>query len=63
MKGMALLKGGQRSRAAQEFRALIEAYPRTDDARKAKQQLQQLSAAAFIHRATPLAGAIKLQSE
>jgi len=42
MKGMALMKAGQRSRAAQEFRDLAETYPRTDDARKAQQQLRQL---------------------
>ena len=42
MKGMALLKAGQRSRAIQEFRDLAETYPRTDDARKAQQQLRQL---------------------
>ncbi len=44
MKGMALLRSGQKSRAIQEFRALVENYPRTDDARKARQQLQQLGA-------------------
>ena len=44
MKGMALLKSGQKSRATQEFRALLENFPRTDDARKARQQLQQLGA-------------------
>jgi tol-pal system protein YbgF len=42
MKGMALLKAGQRSRAVQEFRTLVANYPRTDDARKAQQQLRQL---------------------
>lgn len=42
MKGMALLRSGQKSRAIQEFRALVDNYPRTDDARKARQQLQQL---------------------
>jgi TolA-binding protein len=42
MKGMALVKAGQRSKAAQEFRALIENFPRTDDARKAQQQLRSL---------------------
>ncbi len=45
MKGMALLRSGQKSRAIQEFRALVDNYPRTDDARKARQQLQQLGAA------------------
>jgi tol-pal system protein YbgF len=44
MKGMALLRSGQKSRAIQEFRALVESYPRSDDARKARQQLQQLGA-------------------
>ncbi len=44
MKGMALLRSGQKSRAIQEFRALVDNYPRTDDARKARQQLQQLGA-------------------
>jgi tol-pal system protein YbgF len=42
MKGMALLKAGQRNRAVQEFRTLVANYPRTDDARKAQQQLRQL---------------------
>lgn len=42
MKGMALVKAGQRNRAVQEFRDLTETYPRTDDARKAQQQLRQL---------------------
>jgi tol-pal system protein YbgF len=46
MKGMALLRSGQKTRAIQEFRALVENYPRTDDARKARQQLQQLGASA-----------------
>jgi tol-pal system protein YbgF len=46
MKGMALLKAGQRSRAVQEFRTLVANYPRTDDARKAQQQLRQLGASA-----------------
>lgn len=45
MKGMALLKAGQRNRAVQEFRTLVANYPRTDDARKAQQQLRQLGAA------------------
>ena len=44
MKATALLKSGQRTRAIQEFRALIESYPHTDDARRAQQQLRQLSA-------------------
>ncbi|MGI8959589.1 MAG: tol-pal system protein YbgF [Bryobacteraceae bacterium] len=44
MKGMALLKAGQRSRATQEFRTIVANYPRTDDARKAQQQLRQLGA-------------------
>jgi tol-pal system protein YbgF len=46
MKGTALLRSGQKTRAIQEFRALVENYPRTDDARKARQQLQQLGASA-----------------
>ena len=46
MKGMALLKAGQRSRAVQEFRTLVANYPRTDDARKAQQQLRQLGSTA-----------------
>ncbi len=45
MKGMALLKLNQRNRAAQEFHSLIENFPRTDDARKAQQQLRQLGLA------------------
>jgi tol-pal system protein YbgF len=46
MKGMALLKAGQRSRAVQEFLTLVANYPRTDDARKAQQQLRQLGSPA-----------------
>jgi len=46
MKGMALVKAGQRNRAVQEFRTLVANYPRTDDARKAQQQLRQLGASA-----------------
>jgi tol-pal system protein YbgF len=46
MKGMALLKAGQRNRAVQEFRTLVANYPRTDDARKAQQQLRQMGASA-----------------
>jgi tol-pal system protein YbgF len=46
MKGMALLKAGQRNRAVQEFRTLVANYPRTDDARKAQQQLKQMGASA-----------------
>jgi tol-pal system protein YbgF len=46
MKGMALLKAGQRNRAVQEFRTLVANYPRTDNARKAQQQLRQLGASA-----------------
>jgi tol-pal system protein YbgF len=46
MKGMALLKAGQRNRAVQEFRTLVANYPRTDDARKAQQQLRQLGSPA-----------------
>ena len=46
MKGLALVKAGQRNRAVQEFRTLVANYPRTDDARKAQQQLRQLGASA-----------------
>jgi tol-pal system protein YbgF len=42
MKAMALLKSNQRTRAIQEFKTLVENYPRTDDARKAQQQLRAL---------------------
>ena len=44
MKGMALLKSRQVSRAVQEFRALVQNYPHTDDARKAQEQLRDLHA-------------------
>lgn len=46
MKGMALLKSNERTRAAQEFRSLIQNYPHTDDARKALAQLRALGASA-----------------
>jgi tol-pal system protein YbgF len=46
MKGMALLKSRQVSRAVQEFRALVQNYPHTDDARKAQEQLRELHASA-----------------
>lgn len=42
MKAMSLLKSNQRTRAVQEFKTLVENYPRTDDARKAQQQLRAL---------------------
>jgi tol-pal system protein YbgF len=44
MKGLALVKAGQRNRAVQEFRTLVSNYPRTDNARKAQQQLRALGA-------------------
>lgn len=44
MKGMALLKSRQVTRAVQEFRALAQNYPHTDDARKAQEQLRELHA-------------------
>ncbi|MBV8551235.1 MAG: tol-pal system protein YbgF [Acidobacteriaceae bacterium] len=46
MKGMALLKANERSRAVQEFRVLVQNYPHTDDARKALQQLHSLGVSA-----------------
>ncbi|MGH9626503.1 MAG: tetratricopeptide repeat protein, partial [Bryobacteraceae bacterium] len=46
MKAMALSKSGQRSRAAQEFRALIDKYPRTDDAKKALHELHKMGLSA-----------------
>jgi tol-pal system protein YbgF len=42
MKAMALLKSNQRTRAAGEFRILVQNYPHTDDARKALSQLRAL---------------------
>jgi TolA-binding protein len=42
MKGMALMKAGQRNHAIQEFRTLIEQFPHSDDARKAQATLRQL---------------------
>lgn len=44
MKGMALLKSRQVTRAIQEFRLLVQNYPHTDDARKAQEQLRDLHA-------------------
>jgi len=44
MKAMALLKSNQRSRAAGEFRLLVQNYPHTEDARKALAQLRALGA-------------------
>lgn len=44
MKAMALLKSNQRSRAAGEFRLLVQNYPHTEDARKALAQLRTLGA-------------------
>jgi len=46
MKGMALLRSRQVNRAVQEFRALVQNYPHTDDARKAQEQLRELHASA-----------------
>ena len=46
MKAMALLKSNRRSNAVQEFRVLVTNYPRTDQARKALQQLRSLGASA-----------------
>jgi tol-pal system protein YbgF len=48
MKAQALLKSGQRSRAVQEFRVLVANYPRTEDARKALQQLRTLGAGSAV---------------
>ena len=44
MKGLALLKSNQRSKAVQEFRILNSNYPHTEQARKALQQLRSLGA-------------------
>jgi tol-pal system protein YbgF len=46
MKGLALLKSNQRSKAVQEFRILNSNYPHTEQARKALQQLRSLGASA-----------------
>jgi tol-pal system protein YbgF len=46
MKAQALLKSNQRTRAVQEFRILVANYPRTENARKALQQLRALGASA-----------------
>ena len=46
MKGLALLKSNQRSKAVQEFRILNANYPHTEQARKALQQLRSLGASA-----------------
>ena len=46
MKAMALLKSNQRSRAAGEFRMLVQNYPHTDDAKKALAQLRALGVSA-----------------
>jgi tol-pal system protein YbgF len=46
MKAMALLKSGERTRAAGELRILVKNYPHTDDARKALAQLRALGLSA-----------------
>ena len=46
MKAMALLKSNQKSRAAGEFRILVQNYPHTDDAKKALAQLRALGVSA-----------------
>jgi len=46
MKGLALLKSNQRSKAVQEFRILNANYPHTEQARKALQQLRSLGVSA-----------------
>lgn len=46
MKAMAYLKMNQRNRAVGEFRILVQDFPRTDDARKAQQQLHALGVSA-----------------
>jgi TolA-binding protein len=46
MKAQALLKSNQRGRAVQEFRVLVTNYPRTENARKALQQLRALGVSA-----------------
>jgi tol-pal system protein YbgF len=46
MKAMALLKSNQRTRAAGEFRILVQNYAHTDDARKALAQLRALGISA-----------------
>jgi TolA-binding protein len=43
MKGFALAKDGQRSKAAQELRALIQASPNSEQARRAQQALRDAS--------------------
>jgi tol-pal system protein YbgF len=45
MKGQALLKSGQRTRAAQEFRECVSKFPRTDDAKQAQYQLRAMGTA------------------
>ncbi|HCC59219.1 MAG TPA: transporter, partial [Solibacterales bacterium] len=42
MKGKALFQLGQRTRAAAEFRTLLEKYPTSELAANAKQQLRAL---------------------
>jgi tol-pal system protein YbgF len=46
MKGLALLKSNQRSKAVQEFRVLNTNYPHTEQSRKALQQLRSLGVSA-----------------
>jgi tol-pal system protein YbgF len=53
MKGMALVRARQVNRAVQEFRALVQNYPHTDDARKAQEQLRELHASAAAPPAAP----------
>ena len=40
MKGLALAKDGQRTRAIQELRALVQTYPNTEQSRKAQAALR-----------------------
>ena len=42
MKGMALLRSGQRTQAAQEFLTVIQKYPNSEVASKARTQRQAL---------------------
>jgi TolA-binding protein len=50
MKGMALLRSGQKAKAIQEFKALVQESPRTDAGRRAQQQLKQLGTVTPVRR-------------
>jgi TolA-binding protein len=51
MKGMSLVKLGRRAEGARQFQELVEAYPSSEQATKAKAQLKSLNFGATKARA------------